>query len=68
MLYGHFLLAFPTMLVQRVEQRRPGAGKFVRLVEVLSPPLEGLLIDHGAAIASYLCAYRTTGRSESRVV
>jgi hypothetical protein len=51
MLDCHLLLALAAMLVQRVEQRRPSAGQLVRLVEILAPALEGLLPDHGAAVA-----------------
>lgn len=45
------LLAFAAMAVESFEQRRIGAGKFVRLGEVFAPALEGLFADHGAPVA-----------------
>ncbi|WP_305798587.1 hypothetical protein [Tropicimonas sp. IMCC6043] len=51
MLDRDLLLALAAMLVQRVQQSRPGAGELVRLVQVFLAPLEGLLADHGAAVA-----------------
>ncbi|MEC3862766.1 hypothetical protein VK792_15850 [Mesobacterium sp. TK19101] len=51
MLDGHLLLALPAMLVQPVQQHRPCSGQLVGLVEVLASALEGLLADHGAAVA-----------------
>lgn len=51
MLDCHLLLALTAMVVQRVEQRRPGARQLVRLVEILAPALEGLIPEHGAALA-----------------
>jgi hypothetical protein len=46
-----FLPTLATMAVERFEQRGVGAGKFVRLREVLLSALECLLADHGAAVA-----------------
>ena len=51
MLDRHLLLALAPMLVQGIEQCCPGSGELVRLIEILSPPLKGLLGKHGAAVA-----------------
>src|SRR3954451_3860999 len=40
------LLSLAPVLVERLEQRRVGADQPVRLVQVLAPPLEGLLLEH----------------------
>ena len=45
------LLAFAAMAVEGFEQRRIGARQFVGLREILAPPLEGLIADHGPAVA-----------------
>ena len=51
MLHGHLLLALAAMAVECFEQCSVGAGKFVRLGEVLAPPLKALFADHGASVA-----------------
>jgi len=63
MLDRYLLLALAAMLVEGVEQCRPGAGELVRLVEVLASALEGLLADHGAAVAFHS---RVVGRDQLR--
>jgi hypothetical protein len=47
----YLLLAFAAMAVEGFEQRRIGARQFVGLREILAPTLEGLIADHGAAVA-----------------
>jgi hypothetical protein len=45
------LLALAAVAVEGFEQRGEAAGELVRLGEVLAPAFEGLLADHGAAVA-----------------
>src|SRR3712207_4123420 len=45
------LRALTAMAVQSFQERRIAAGELGCLVEVLAPPLEGLVRDHGAAHA-----------------
>jgi DDE family transposase len=45
------LLALPAVTVEGVGQRRIGAGELIGLVQVLAPPLEGLLRKHRAPVA-----------------
>ena len=45
------LLAFAAMTVEGLNQRSMRPRQFVRLIEVLLPPLERLLAQHGASIA-----------------
>src|SRR5438270_10333486 len=45
------LLTLAAVAVERVEQRRIGAGKLVRLAQVFAAPLECLLKEHGAPVA-----------------
>ena len=51
MLDRHLLLPLAAMLVEGPQQGRPRSGQLVRLVQALVPPHEGLLDEHGAAIA-----------------
>ena len=51
MFHCDLLLALAAMPIERFEQRGVGAGKFVRLREVLLSALECLLAEHGAAVA-----------------
>ena len=50
-LHGHLLLALAAMPIERFEQDGPGPGQLGGLAQILSPPLEGLLADHSAAVA-----------------
>ena len=43
--------ALAALAVERVEQGRPGARQLGRLVQVVTPSLEGLLAEHGATVA-----------------
>jgi hypothetical protein len=49
MLHGDRLSALAAVAVEGFEERRIGAGKLIRLGEVLAPALEELLINHAIA-------------------
>jgi hypothetical protein len=51
MLHSYLLLAFTAMAIERVEQNRICAGKFVCLAQVLAPDFKGLFANHRAPIA-----------------
>ena len=54
MLDRDLLLARAALLVERIQQYRPGTREPVRLIEVLPPPLESLLVNHCVAVAFHL--------------
>ena len=45
------LLTFAAVTVEGFDQSREGPGELVRLVQVLAPTFERLLIDHRASVA-----------------
>ena len=51
MLNRGLLLSLAAMLVQGIEKRRPSARKLVCLIEVFTPSLERLIVNHRAAVA-----------------
>ncbi|WP_349775531.1 hypothetical protein [Methylocystis echinoides] len=51
MLDRHLLLAFPPVAVEDLDERGIGPAQLVGLVQVLAAALEGLFLNHRAAIA-----------------
>jgi hypothetical protein len=50
-LHRHLLLALAAVAIEGFKQRGEGAAELVRLVKVLAPALESLLVNHGAPVA-----------------
>jgi hypothetical protein len=46
-----FLLTLAAVTIEHIEQQCVGAGELVRLAQIIAPPLERLLADHGTPIA-----------------